>query len=63
MAPMPRPRVAHSCGLVQDPMNGPEVIAAGGNFDETRGTVDIYEVNTDSWRRGNTILNKQNFKN
>ena len=53
MAPMPRSRYGHSCGLVQDAINGPEVIVAGG---DNRDTVDIYEINADSWREGNTIF-------
>ena len=59
MAPMPKPRFGHSCGLVQNPANGPEVIVAGDN---NLNSVDIYEINADSWRAGNsTILNKQTF--
>ena len=54
MAPMPEPRFGHSCGLLQNPVNGPEVIVAGDN---SLTSVDIYEINTDSWRGGNTILN------
>ena len=55
MAPMPEPRFGHSCGLVQNPVTGPEVIVAGDN---NVNSVDIYEINADSWRAGNsTILN------
>ena len=55
MAPMPKPRFGHSCGLVHNPANGPEVIVAGDN---NLNSVDIYEINADSWRAGNsTILN------
>ena len=56
MTSMPTSRNGHSCGLVQDPIYGPEVIVAGGN-NGVVGTVDIYSIGTDSWREGNTILN------
>ena len=59
MAPMPTLREGHSCGLVQDPLNGPEVIVAGGSY--MPYTVDIYSIDTDSWREGNTILKKPTF--
>ena len=56
MAPMPRSRYVHSCGLVHHPEFGPEIVAAGG-YDGSSGvyldSVDIYTVNTDSWREGN----------
>ena len=56
MAPMPRSRYAHSCGLVHHPEFGPEIVAAGG-YDGSSGvyldSVDIYTVNTDLWREGN----------
>ena len=56
MTPMPTPRDGHSCGHVQDAINGPEVIVAGGH---DLSTVDIYSIDTDSWREGNTntVLN------
>ena len=56
MAAMPRERRDHSCGLVEDPILGPEIVVMGG--DSSSGyldTVDIYTVNTDSWREGNMI--------
>ena len=59
MAAMPRGRAVHSCGLVTDPVHGPEVIVAGGYRDPD--TVDIYSINTDSWREGN-ISKESNFK-
>ena len=53
---MPTHRWGHSCGLVQDPVNGPEVIVAGGRDLARDGvywdTVDIYSIDTDSWREG-----------
>ena len=57
MAKMPRPgRINPSCGLVIHPDRGPELVVAGGVFDgisdEILDTVDIYTVNTDSWREG-----------
>ena len=64
MAPMPVDRHDHSCGLVIDPERGPEIVIAGGEGSEGDagvGTgvgfysrVDIYTVNTNSWREGNT---------
>ena len=54
MMDMPNPKVEHSCGLVLHPDNGPEIVVtggfAGGSYTDT---VDIYTVNTDSWRAGN----------
>ena len=57
MAPMPTPRYGHACGLVTDALRGPEVVVAGGvdNLGDYVDTVDIYSINTDSWREGNTI--------
>ena len=57
MAAMPRGRTGHSCGLVVDPVRGPEIIVMGGNYNGFLDTVDIYTVNTDSWREGNMIQN------
>ena len=45
---MPTARKDHMCGVVQ----GPQVVVAGG-FD-TGTSVDIYTVDTDSWRAGKT---------
>ena len=50
MTNMPNPRDSHSCGLILHPDNGPEIVVAGGFYVDT---VDIYTVNTDSWRAGN----------
>ena len=57
---MPRARFDHSCGLVVDPIRGPEILVMGGRTDvpgEYTDTVDIYTVNTDSWREGNLTQN------
>ena len=59
MAAMPRERESHSCGLVVDPVLGPEIVVMGG-YSFSSGyldTVDIYTVNTDSWREGNMTQN------
>ena len=56
MTDMPRPRDDHSCGLITHPDNGPEIVVAGGEEIFVAGigdTVDIYTINTDSWRAGN----------
>ena len=54
MAPMPESRYDHSCGLVTHPEFGPEIVVAGGyDGSDYLDTVDIYNVNTDSWREGN----------
>ena len=53
MAPMPKNRYDHSCGLVTHPELGPELVVAGGVSFGYSDTVDIYTVNTDSWREGN----------
>ena len=62
MTPMPRARYDHSCGLVAHPQLGPEVVVAGGYSLGYSDTVDIYTVNTDSWRQGklNMITTRQN---
>ena len=53
MAKMPRGRLSPSCGLVIHPDRGPELVVAGGALSgELLDTVDIYTVNTDSWREG-----------
>ena len=65
MAAMPRDRYSHSCGLVADPIRGPEIIVmggySGGGSDDYLDTVDIYTVNTDSWREGNMTQNNPNL--
>ena len=54
MEPMPTSRYYHSCGLVTDADRGPEVVVVGGIYGgSSLDSVDIYEVNTDSWREGN----------
>ena len=53
LAPMPTSRYDHSCGLVNNPDSGPEIIVAGGYDGVYLDTVDIYTVSTDSWREGN----------
>jgi len=55
MEDMPRKRKRHSCGLIIDPEIGPEIVAAGGYDSELLDTVDIYTVNTDSWRQANPL--------
>ena len=58
MAPMPIDRTGHSCGLVMDPISGPEIVVMGGYHGAAGGyldSVDIYTVNTDSWREGKMI--------
>ena len=53
MAKMPTGRISPSCGLVIHPDLGPELVVAGGALSgEVFDTVDIYTVNTDSWREG-----------
>ena len=53
---MPRDRYDHSCGLVMNPDLGPEIIVAGGFGDgDHLDSVDIYTVNTDTWRAGNDM--------
>ena len=56
MTDMPKPRENHSCGLIMHPDNGPEIVVAGGfnSGPGTLDTVDIYTVDKDSWRTGNT---------
>ena len=56
MTDMPNPRSEHSCGLVLHPENGYEIVVAGGipsNTGISDDSVDIYTVDTDSWRSGN----------
>ena len=53
MTDMPIPRENPSCGLIMHPDNGPEIVVAGGYNAGTLDTVDIYTVDTDSWRTGN----------
>lgn len=50
MTPMPNGRNGHSCGLIKNPEQGPQIVVAGGYVDDS---VDIYTVNTDSWTEGN----------
>ena len=52
---MPTGRYDHGCGSVSNPDLGPEVVVAGGrrSEDDYLDTVEIYTVNTDSWRSGN----------
>ena len=52
MTPMPRGRESHSCGLVSNSEQGPEIVVAGGYYVGVLDTVDIYTINTDSWREG-----------
>ena len=61
MEPMPRSRSYHSCGLVTDFIEGPEVIVAGGYVSDYLDSVDIYSIDADSWREGNT--SKHFFQN
>ena len=56
VSPMPIKRHSHGCGLVHDPGRGPEVVVAGGYSVGYSDTVDIYTVNTDTWRAGRIIL-------
>ena len=62
MAALPRDRYRHSCGLVVNPVLGPEIIVMGGFTSPARDNVDIYTVNTDSWREGNMSQNVSHFK-
>ena len=48
---MPTKRYAHSCGLV----TGPEIVVAGGQYSGTLDSVDIYNVDSDSWREGTDV--------
>ena len=48
-------RCYHSCGLVMHPENGPEIVVAGGYNGRSLYSVDIYTVDTDSWRKGNVM--------
>ena len=56
MASMPRKREGHSCGLVTNSVQGPEIVAAGGYNGGYLDTVDIYTVYTESWREGDIKL-------
>ena len=68
MAPMLVDRHDHSCGLVNNPLQGPEIIVAGGEGSKGEGIVgggigfysrvDIYSINTDLWREGKINHNK-----
>ena len=49
-------RCEHSCGLVMHPDNGPEIVVAGGYNGRSLSIVDIYTVDTDSWRKGNVKI-------
>ena len=53
MTPMPTQRENHSCGLVTNPDQGAEIVTAGGYYNDRLYSVDIYTINTDSWRAGN----------
>ena len=53
---MPRGRESHSCGLVSNSEQGPEIVVAGGYYVGVLDTVDIYTINTDSWRGGDLLL-------
>ena len=54
MTDMPTSREEHGCGLVLHPDNGPEIVVAGGqDSGDPLDTVDIYTVETNSWRMGN----------
>ena len=48
MAPVPRPHWNHMCGLIE----GPQIVVAGSLEGEAGSAVDIYTVDTDSWRAG-----------
>ena len=54
---MPTARDSHSCGLVTNIDQGHEIVVAGGYGPDQFGyvdTVDIYTINIDSWREGNS---------
>ena len=55
MTPMPTGREYHRCGLVTNPDQGAEIVATGGIDSSSYylDSVDIYTINTDSWRAGN----------
>ena len=57
MTPMPTSRYGHSCGLI----TGPAIVAAGGRDSGLSylDSVDIYSVDTDSWREGNVNQNQK----
>ena len=52
---MPRARNSHRCGLVVNAERGPEIVAVGGTG-ASSDTVDIYTVDTYTWREGNSNL-------
>ena len=61
---MPTSRQDHACGLNTDTDDGPKIVVSGG-LDSSLvylDTVDIYTVNTDSWREGNVNQNKDEIK-
>ena len=37
------------------PENGPEIVVAGGYNGRSLYSVDIYTLDTDSWRKGNVM--------
>ena len=58
---MPRARNSHRCGLVVDAERGPEIVAVGGTG-ASSDTVDIYNVDTYTWREGaskNSVLQRR----
>ena len=55
MTPMPTSRNGHSCGLI----TGPAIVAAGGYYGSYLDSVEIYSVDTDSWREGNVNQNQK----
>ena len=56
MTPMPTSRYGHSCGLI----TGPAIVAAGGlDYGSYLDSVEIYSVDTDSWREGNVNQNQK----
>ena len=52
MTPVPRPHWNHICGLIQ----GPQIVVAGSLEGTAGSAVDIYTVETDSWRAGVKLL-------
>ena len=54
------------CGLVTNPVQGPEVIVAGGygNGDGYTDIVDIFSIDANSWRKGKVHVKvNTNFEN
>ena len=50
---MERGRNHHSCGLVPySDGSGKDIVVAGGVSEEPYTTVEIFSVETESWRRG-----------